>query len=98
MNNFSTDPVKAMEQFTEMFKGSIPQVKPNKNGYEIRTKILELAQTQVWQDYHSKWGQFETKVTKQGDEIVTTVKMPEVPGSDAVLDAAKKFYDFVNQK
>jgi len=29
---------------------------------------------------------------------VTTVTMPEVPGADAVLEAADKFYNFVNGK
>ena len=87
---------KQMEQFTEMFKAAMPQIKPNKNGYEIRTKVLEFAQNQVWQDFHAKWGQFESSVKKEGNEVVTTVEMPTVPGADAVLDAANKFYDFVS--
>ena len=81
----------------EFMKASFPHVKANKNGYEIRTKVLEMAQSQVWQDFHAKWGQFETTVKKDGDEVVTEVKMPEVPGADAVLDAAEKFYNFVNK-
>ena len=87
---------KQFEQMTEMFKAAMPNVKPNKNGYEIRTKVLEFAQNQVWQDYHAKWGAFETKMKKDGDTIVTTVAMPEVPGSDKVLEAANKFYEFVS--
>ena len=87
---------KQMEQFAEMFKSAMPKVTTNKNGYEIRTKVLEFAQNQAWQDYHAKWGQFETNVKKDGDEVVTTVEMPTVPGADAVLDAANKFYDFVS--
>jgi len=87
---------KQFEQFADMMKSAMPQVKPNKNGYEIRTKVLEMAQNQAWQDYHAKWGAFETSMKKEDDEIVTTVAMPEVPGADAVLEAANKFYDFVN--
>lgn len=90
------DMTKQFEQFADMMKAAMPQVKPNKNGYEIRTKVLEMAQNQMWQDYHTKWGQFEAYMKKDGDEIVTEVKMPEVPGADAVLEAAQKFYDFVN--
>lgn len=90
------DMTKQFEQFAEMMKAAMPTVKSNKNGYEIRTKVLEMAQSQVWQDFHAKWGAFETSVTKDGDEVVTEVKMPEVPGADAVLDAAEKFYNFVN--
>ena len=90
------DMTKQMEQFTEMFKAAMPQIKPNKNGYEIRTKVLEFAQNQVWQDFHAKWGQFESSVKKEGDEVVTKVEMPTVPGADAVLEAANKFYDFVS--
>ena len=90
------DMTKQMEQFADMMKTAMPTVKTNKNGYEIRTKVLEFAQNQAWQDYHAKWGQFETTVKKDGDEVVTTVEMPEVPGADAVLEAANKFYNFVS--
>ena len=92
------DMTKQFEQFADMMKAAMPQVKPNKNGYEIRTKILEMAQSNVWQDYHAKWGAYETSVTKEGDEVVTKVEMPEVPGADKVLEAAEQFYKFVNQK
>ena len=90
------DMTKQFEQMAEVMKTMMPTVKPNKNGYEIRTKVLEFAQNQVWQDFHAKWGQFESSVKKDGDEVVTEVKMPEVPGADAVLEAANKFYDFVS--
>ena len=93
-----TDVTKQFEQFADMMKAAMPQVKPNKNGYEIRTKVLDIANTAVWQDYYAKWGQFETSMKKEHDEIVTKVEMPEVPGADQVLDAANKFYDFVNGK
>jgi uncharacterized protein YacL (UPF0231 family) len=87
---------KQFEQFAEMMKAAMPQVKPNKNGYEIRTKVLEFAQTQTWQDYYAKWAGYELAVTKEGDEVVTKVEVPEVPGADAVLETAQKFYDFVS--
>jgi len=79
-------------------KPEMPKMTFNKNGYEIRTKVLEMAQNQMWQDYHAKLGEYETSVKKEGDEIVTTVSMPEVPGADAVVEAATKFYNFVNGK
>jgi len=87
---------KNFEQFSEMFKNTLPQVKPNKNGYEIRTKVLEFAQNNAWQDYYAKWGQFETSVKKEHDEIVTKVEMPTVPGAEDVLQTAEKFYNFVS--
>jgi tetrahydromethanopterin S-methyltransferase subunit B len=87
---------KQFEQFADMMKSAMPQVKPNKNGYEIRTKVLEMAQTQAWQDYYAKYGMFETSVRKEHDEIVTTVEMPTVPGADKVLEAAEMFYNFVS--
>lgn len=87
---------KQFEQFADMMKSAMPQIKANKNGYEIRTKVLEFAQNNVWQDYHAKWGQYETSMKREGDEVVTTIAMPEVPGADKVLEAANKFYDFVS--
>jgi hypothetical protein len=87
---------KQFEQFAEAMKAAMPTVQPNKNGYEIRTKILEMANNTVWQDYYAKWGAFETSIKKEHDELVTKVEMPEVPGADTVLETAQKFYDFVN--
>jgi hypothetical protein len=90
--------MKQTQEMAEMFKAAMPKITTNKNGYEIRTKVLEMAQSNVWQDYHAKWGAFETTVSKEGEEVVTKVAMPEVPGVDQVLEAANKFYDFVNGK
>lgn len=86
------------EQFLEVFKTAMPTIKANKNGYELRTKVLEFAQNQTWNDYHAKWGQFETSITKEGNEVVTKFEMPDVPGADQVLETAQKFYDFVSNK
>ncbi len=91
------DMTKQFEQFAEIMKAAMPTVKTNANGYEIRTKVLEFAQNQAWNDYHAKWGQFEVTATKAHDgQIVTSVKIPEAPGADAVLETAQKFYDFVS--
>lgn len=90
--------LKQTQEIADMFKQAMPKVTTNKNGYEIRTKVLEMAQNNIWNDYHAKLGQFETTVAKDGDEVVTTVSLPEVPGADAVLEAAEKFYEFVNGK
>ena len=92
----NTDFTKQFEQLADILKSSMPTVKTNKNGYEIRTKILECAQTQAWEDYRAKWGQFETSIIKDGNEVVTKVEMPTVPGANDVLETAQKFYDFVS--
>lgn len=98
--NTGLDPAKFTEAFSKMTPPTMPTIKSNKNGYEIRTKVLEMAQNNVWQDYHAKWGAFEQTVKRDAvtGEVVTTVTMPEVPGADAVLAAADKFYNFVNGK
>jgi hypothetical protein len=98
MSNEWTDPTKMLEQMAAMMKSAMPTVKPNKNGYEIRTKVLEMAQNQAWQDYHAKWAGYELAVTKEDGEVVTKVEMPQVPGAEKVLEAANKFYEFVNGK
>ena len=91
-----TDFTKQAQEFAEQVKAAMPQVKFNKNGYEIRAQMLEMAQNQVWQDFHARWGQFESSVSKDGKEVVTKVEMPSIPGADQVLEAAEKFYNFVN--
>tara|TARA_B000000565_G_scaffold250915_1_gene223972 strand:+ start:364 stop:678 length:315 start_codon:yes stop_codon:yes gene_type:complete len=89
---------KQTQEVAEMFKAAMPKITTNKNGYEIRTKVLEMAQNQMWQDYHAKYGAWETSVNKEKDEVVMKVTLPEVPGTDTVLEAAEKFYNFVNGK
>ena len=91
---------KTPQELAEFVKSLTPQVKYNKNGYEIRTKVLEMAQGNVWKDYHAKFGGWEQSVKRdqKTGEIVNSVTMPEVPGTDAVLEAAEKFYEFVNGK
>ncbi len=89
---------KNTKAIAEQFAKYMPKITTNKNGYEIRTKVLEMAQGNVWNDYHAKFGGWEQSVKRDPDtnEIVSSVTMPEVPGTDQVLEAAEKFYDFVN--
>ena len=77
----------------------VPEVKFNKNGYEIRTEILEMAKDIVAQEYTYKWQGWEmsAKRDEKSGQIVTTVGMPEFPGLDKVLETAEKMYSFVNQ-
>ena len=75
-----------------------PEVKLNKNGYEIRTDILKLAKELVAEDFHVKfqgWEMTANRDEKTG-QIVTSVSMPEYPGLDKVLETAEKMYSFVN--
>ena len=88
--------LKQTQEIAEMFKQAMPKVTTNKNGYEIRTKVLEMAQNQAWQDYHAKFAGYGVTTKKDGDEVVTTVEMPAIPGAEAVLDAANMFIEFVN--
>lgn len=73
-----------------------PEVKFNKNGYEIRSDILKMAKELVAEDFHAKYLGWE--VTQARDEkgtITTTVGMPEFPGLDKILETAEKMYGFV---
>lgn len=76
----------------------MPEVKFNKNGYEIRTDILAMAKDLVGQDFAVKFQGWE--LTAERDEktgqIVNKVNMPEFPGLDKVLETAEKMYAFVN--
>jgi hypothetical protein len=77
----------------------MPEVKFNKNGYEIRTDILAMAKEQVENEFNVKfqgWSMTAERDAKTG-QYVTTVGMPEFPGLDKVLETAEKMYNFVNQ-
>ena len=76
-----------------------PEVKFNKNGYEIRTEILKEAKDLVQAEFSVKFQGWE--MTAERDEktgqIVNKITMPEFPGLDKVLETAEKMYAFVNQ-
>jgi hypothetical protein len=78
----------------------LPEFKVNqsKNGYELRTDILDMAKSLVTEDFQVKfagWQMTAEKDAKTG-QIVNKVEMPEFPGLDKVLETAEKMYGFVN--
>jgi hypothetical protein len=76
----------------------LPEVKFNKNGYEIRTDILDMAKSMVSEEFHAKFQGWEMSTARdeKTGKLVTTVGMPEFPGLDKVLETAEKMYAFVN--
>jgi hypothetical protein len=76
----------------------LPEVKFNKNGYEIRSDILAMAKDMVQAEYTYKWQGWEmsAKRDEKTGQIINTVNMPEFPGLDKVLETAEKMYSFVN--
>ena len=86
------------QQFAEQVKTAVPEVKFNKNGYEIRTQVLDMAKQYTEFEYSMKFNGYEQTAERdpQSGQIVTKVGMPDVPGIDKVLETAEKFYNFVN--
>jgi hypothetical protein len=83
---------------TDTITPKLPEVKFNKNGYEIRADILGMAKDVVMQDYNLKvagWQLTAQKDEKTG-QLVSTVSMPEFPGMEKIIEAAEKMYAFVN--
>jgi hypothetical protein len=81
------------------FTPKLPEVKFNKNGYEIRTDILKMAKDLVAEDFHVKFQGWEMTAERdqKTNQIVSRVNMPEFPGLDKVLETAEKMYAFVNK-
>ena len=81
------------------FTPKLPEVKFNKNGYEIRTDILAMAKDYVEQDFQVKWNGWE--MTSERDhktgQIFNKINMPTYPGLETVLETAEKMYNFVNK-
>ena len=103
MTDYTKQFADMAEQFktmAEQFKPQLPEVKFNKNGYEIRTQVLDMAKAYTEFEFSSKWMGFEnsTKRDPQTGQIISKVDMPEIPGVDKVLDTAEKFYDFINKR
>lgn len=76
----------------------LPEVKFNKNGYEIRTDILAMAKDLVNQEFQVKMHGWELSAKKdeKTGQLVSSIEMPQFPGIDKVLETAEKMYNFVN--
>jgi hypothetical protein len=90
---------KHFQDAAEKAKQFVPQVSFNKNGYEIRTQMLEMAKELSVFEYSAKFQGWEQTVERDPTtgQVISKVAMPEVPGLDKVLETAQKMYDFVNQ-
>jgi len=77
----------------------LPEVKFNKNGYEIRTDILAMAKDLVETEYRVAFQGWELTSHRDSStgQLITSVQMPQFPGLDKVLETAEKMYNFVNQ-
>jgi hypothetical protein len=97
-DNIKKTAEQTAEQMQNAVKEAMPKMSFNKNGYEIRTQVLDMAKQFTEFEYSNKWMGWE--VTQKRDpksgEIVSKVDMPEIPGVDRVLETAEKFYDFIN--
>ena len=97
---YGADILKQTQAMAEMVKDMMTKINTNKNGYEIRSKILQIAKDQEHFEYNAKFAGWQqtSHVDSETNEIVTTVEMPPIPGVDSILETANKFYDFVNDK
>ena len=94
-----TDITHRRYKMSEIFTApKLPEVKFNKNGYEIRTDILAMAKDMVQSEHSMKYQGWEmtAKRDEKTGQIITTVGMPEFPGLDKILETAEKMYSFVN--
>jgi hypothetical protein len=82
------------------FTPKLPEFKVNaaRNGYELRTDILDMAKGLATDEYHAKFNGWEMSTARdqKTGKLVTTVGMPEFPGLDKIMEAAEKMYGFVN--
>jgi hypothetical protein len=79
-------------------KEAMPKVSFNKNGYEIRTQVLDMAKAWTEFEFSQKWAGWDVSAKRDPEtgQIVSKVDMPEIPGVDHVLENAEKFYNFIN--
>ena len=81
----------------DKIKDALPKVQFNKNGYEIRTEVLDMAKAFTEFEYSNKWMGLEVsaKRDEKTGQVLNKVDMPEIPGSKEVLETAEEFYKFV---
>ena len=78
----------------DKIKDALPKVQFNKNGYEIRTEVLDMAKAFTEFEYSNKWMGWEVsaKRDEKTGQVLNKVDMPEIPGSKEVLESASVVY------
>lgn len=78
----------------------MPEVKFNKNGYEIRTEILGMAKGLAEAEYNMKLYGWQLTANRDANtgQLITTVAAPEFPGLDKIMEMAERMYYFVNNQ
>jgi hypothetical protein len=84
---------KQMEDFVAASIAALPKVTPTPTGYELRMRMLELAQTQAFEPINMKMGKYSAETNWEADEIVAKFTYP---GADEVMKIAEQFNDFVS--
>jgi len=89
-----------MLQHTETYTQEKYMVSNNKNAYEIRTEILDMARGFVMDRFHSSMQKWENSTDRHPDDgtILSTVDAPQYPSSNEILAEAKKLYSFVDSQ
>lgn len=87
-------------EFLQAMQDMMPKIIPTKTGYEIRTDVLAMAQSQAVNDYHFRAQAIEHGLEVKGErtEDGTYVQTVTFPTPDVVLEIANKFLEFVNKK
>ena len=99
MSDYQEQMAQAANTFAENLKKSFPgapDVKFNKSGFEIRSEVLGLAKDFTEFEFNSKAIGYQTKL--ENGQVSYKAEIPQVPTADEVLETAKKFYNFVNNK
>ena len=96
MNDFSKQAQDIADRIAEQVRSVIPQ---NKNAYEIRTQVLNMAQEMAHFEFGSKQMLWEVSAERDPEgRILETSNAPKVPTAKEVLKTAKEYYDFINTK
>jgi hypothetical protein len=90
-----TDYTKTMTDLMKAVTDALPTVTATSSGYEIRTKILGLAQHQAHRDYEYNISD-ELGVRTTVNDAGETVTSVTYPNAAEVLKIADQFNDFVS--
>jgi hypothetical protein len=99
MSNYQDQMVEAANTFAENLKKAVPgtpEVKFNKSGFEIRSEVLGFSKELTEFEWSSKAMGYHSAL--ENGQVSLKAEAPEVPTADEVLETAKKFYNFVNNK